>query len=86
MHSAQHDVLMIALCNRAGELKKRKAAETLAYISDFIADREARRAQQRAADFEEERKIQVCAPAFSLGACSLRTDGCHIAWHVLLEG
>ena len=42
-----------------GELKRRKAAETVAYINAFVADREARREAQRRSDFEEERKIQV---------------------------
>ena len=42
-----------------GELKRRKAAETVQYIQEFIADREARRAAERRADYEEERKIQV---------------------------
>lgn len=42
-----------------GELKRQKAAETMKYIHDFIADRDARREQQRQAEFDEERRIQV---------------------------
>lgn len=42
-----------------GEMKRKKAAETMMYIHDFIADRDARRERQRQAEFDEERKIQV---------------------------
>lgn len=42
-----------------GELKVRKANETVAYINAFVADREARREAQRRSEYEEERKIQV---------------------------
>ena len=42
-----------------GELKRKKAAETMRYIHEFIADRDARRERQRQAEFDEERKIQV---------------------------
>lgn len=45
-----------------GELKRHKAAETMKYIHDFIADRDDRREQQRQAEFAEERKIQVRHP------------------------
>lgn len=50
-----------------GELKRQKAAETMKYIHDFIADRDALRQQQRQAEFEEEKKIQVffCLPLLS---------------------
>eukprot|EP00892_Ulva_mutabilis_P003509 jgi/Ulvmu1/152/UM001_0156.1 len=41
-----------------GELKRQKAAETMKYIHDFIADRDRQRQKQRQAEFEEERKIQ----------------------------
>jgi Trichohyalin-plectin-homology domain len=51
-----------------GELKRRKAAETLQYIQDFIADREARAAAQRRSDSEEERKIQARPRLDSLAA------------------
>jgi hypothetical protein len=42
-----------------GELKRAKAAETMRYIRNFIADRDARRAAERQAECDEERKIQV---------------------------
>jgi hypothetical protein len=42
-----------------GELKRRKAAETVEYINEFVADRERRRAEERRSEFNEERKIQV---------------------------
>ena len=67
----------MALMAVQGELKRRKQAETVAYISDFIADREARRAAERAADFAEERKIQVrhCKVAAHHGSCKTLTQG-----------
>jgi Trichohyalin-plectin-homology domain len=40
-------------------LKRAKAAETMRYVHDFVADRDARRAAERKAEFEAERKIQV---------------------------
>ena len=57
-----------------GELKRRKAAQTVAYINDFIADRESRRAAARAAEWREDRKIQAC-PCFLLCMqCSMVND------------
>lgn len=40
-------------------LKQRKAAETRHFIDAFVADREQRRAAERAAEWGEEQKIQV---------------------------
>lgn len=63
-----------------GELKRRKAAETVAYINAFVADREARREAQRRSEFEEERKIQVRRGLRGCAPCSEFTMLAHLLW------